>query len=49
MAPIRDSDDPGLRDIYLSNVPNKGLGKYTLFFALNVYYRIYFENYNKFV
>ena len=35
MAPRhRDTDDPGLRDIYLSNVPNKGLGKYTYFLSI---------------
>ena len=53
MAPRhRDADDPGLCDIYRSNVPNKGLGKYTYFLhkmCIIEKDRISSENLNKFV
>ena len=33
MAPrVRSDDDPGIRDIHLSNVPNRGLGEFTYFY-----------------
>ena len=56
MAPrVRNEDDPGIRDIHLANVPNRGLGKLCcmlmiifcwLFLDVDVYYCYFFPIFN---